>query len=105
MEYRIEYTDTAKIELKNAFEWIREQSPFHAEIWREGIIDAVSSLIAFPERCPIAPENNVFDDEIRQLLYGKRHRTYRILFTIKKDIIWILHIRHGFRQRLGKKEK
>ena len=36
--------------------------------------------------------------EIRQLVHG----AYRILFTIAKDTVYVLHIRHGARQPLGK---
>ena len=38
---------------------------------------------------------------MRQLLYGKRPHLYRILFTIDGDVVYVLRIRHGRRQRLG----
>jgi len=35
--------------------------------------------------------------EIRCLLFGKRRGVYRILYEVdeKRQIVWILHIRHG----------
>ena len=58
-----------------------------------------------PERCPLARENDYFSQEIRQLLYGQKRNSYRILFTIVESeevsTIRILHIRHGIQQTLG----
>ncbi len=53
-----------------------------------------------PHRCPLAPENEEFEDEVRQHLYGKRDNKYRILFSIMDAEVQILHIRHGKRRRL-----
>ncbi|MEM8642883.1 MAG: hypothetical protein AAGG51_29310 [Cyanobacteria bacterium P01_G01_bin.54] len=35
-----------------------------------------------PKRCPFAPENTKFSQEIRQFIYGKGRNAYRILFTV-----------------------
>jgi len=48
-----------------------------------------------PKRCPLAPENEYYPEEIRQLLYGRRQGRYRILFTIEQRTVTILHVRHG----------
>ncbi len=53
-----------------------------------------------PARCPLAPENDEFEEEIRELLYGKRQHRYRILFTIRGETVIVLHIRHGAREHL-----
>jgi hypothetical protein len=39
---------------------------------RRRVEAAVLSLPEFTERCPLAPEAEYFDEEIRQLLYGRR---------------------------------
>ena len=57
-------------------------------------------LDQFPARCPLAPENEHFTQEIRQLLYGPRNDVYRILFTIQGDTVHVLHDRHGAQQHL-----
>jgi hypothetical protein len=49
-----------------------------------------------PRRCPIAPENDDFDVEVRQLLYGE----FRVLFTVEDDVVRVLHVRHGARRFL-----
>jgi hypothetical protein len=61
------------------------------------LLDKIYTLENLPTRCPIAPENDAFDVEVRQLLFGK----YRILFWIDGRIVRVLHIRHGARRRLG----
>ena len=66
--------------------------------------DAFASLAEFPERCPIAPENARFNFEVRQLLYGRKPRLYRILFTIEADTVHVLHIRHGRRKPVAPTE-
>jgi hypothetical protein len=47
-----------------------------------------------PRRCALAPENDALTEEIRQLIYGKSRNKYRILFTIREDIVFVLHVRH-----------
>jgi hypothetical protein len=69
--------------------------------WFLGLEEAIATLGTFPKRCPIAPENSRFPFEVRQMLYGRKPHVYRILFTIDKDVVYVLHIRHGRRRRLG----
>ncbi len=40
-----------------------------------------------PLRCAFAFENNFFEEEIRQLIYGKGKNAYRILFTVTEKSI------------------
>ncbi|MDY7005414.1 MAG: type II toxin-antitoxin system RelE/ParE family toxin [Cyanobacteriota bacterium] len=101
MEYQIEITDVALAETEEAYLWIVEQvSPESAEKWFDGLINAIESLNKSPKRCSLAPENDFFPEEIRQLLYGKGRNTYRILLTISEPIVYILHVRHASRQFL-----
>ena len=53
-----------------------------------------------PSRCSLAFENDFFEQEIRQLLYGKERNTYRILFTIVNDSVEILFVRHAAQKPL-----
>ncbi len=68
--------------------------------WFAALQDAIASLAEFPQRCPLAPENDAFPFEVRHLLYGRRPNVYRILFTIEEKTVFVLHIRHGRRQPL-----
>ena len=61
-------------------------------------MDTIATLQDKPRSCAKARENDGFSEEIseeiRQLIYDKSKNKYRIIFTIKEDIVYILHIRH-----------
>jgi plasmid stabilization system protein ParE len=107
MNFQIEFTEVAEMEAENILLWMNGISPERAEQWREGLGQAISTLSEFPRRCALAPENDRFEAEIRQLLYGQ----YRILFTLldvdgdgDEETVHILHIRHGARSLMGHEE-
>jgi plasmid stabilization system protein ParE len=100
MKYRVLVQPRAAAEIEEAYLWIAERAPESAVNWFNGLDSVIESLETFPERCPHAPESNFFQEEIRQLVYGKRIGRYRILFTIDRDTVYILHVRHGARKRL-----
>ncbi len=52
----------------------------------------MKQLVAFPAASPLAPENNAFREEIRQLIVGR----YRVLFTIRGSKVHVLHVRGGY---------
>jgi plasmid stabilization system protein ParE len=104
MSFRTEFTEVADMEAQDTFLWLLGRSPQQAGRWLEGLERAVASLTEFPTRCPLAPENDAFEVEVRQLLYG----AYRLLFTLvdsdedgTADTVRLLHVRHGARLRLG----
>lgn len=91
---------SAEGELEEAYQWISERAPEAAVGWYNGALDACLTLETFPERSPLATESKTFEREIRQLIYGKGHHAYRILFDVSGRTVRILHIRHGARERL-----
>lgn len=101
MVFRVELSPEADAELERAYLWIREQSPSGAERWYNGPIESLRSLADRPKRCPLAPESDAFDEEIRQLLYVRRRNRYRVLFTVHGKRVRILHIRHGAMRHLA----
>jgi len=60
----------------------------------KGLMNAIASLQEKPRRCSLATESEVFSEEVRQLLYGKSRNKYRVLFTIREDIVYVLFVRH-----------
>ncbi len=100
MTYRVVIEPPAEAELEEAYRWIAREAPQAAARWYNGLVEAINSLASLPERCPLAPETDAFDEDIRQLLYGKRRYKYRILFTIVGRRVHVLHIRHGARRYL-----
>lgn len=91
----VEITALADANLEEIYLRIRRDSPGRAAEWRESLLKAAQTLERFPRRCPLAPESSA-ELEIRQLVYG----AYRVLFTVAKDTVYVLHIRHGARQTL-----
>jgi hypothetical protein len=51
---------------------------------------------------PRSPRSHLFEEEIRQLLYGRRRHFYRILFEVRNadQVVSILHVVHGAREHL-----
>ncbi|WP_199302192.1 hypothetical protein [Pseudanabaena cinerea] len=62
-----------------------------------------------PKRCPLAREDEYFDQELRQLLYGRGNNSYRVIFIIVEDqdisTTRILHICHAYQQTIGENPK
>jgi toxin ParE1/3/4 len=96
ISYQVKPTDKALVDATEAYFWINEESPEAAVRWREGLMKAFQSLEQNPLRCPLAPENSFFEEEIRQRIYGR----YRILFTIEGKTVFVLRVRHGAREYL-----
>ncbi len=96
MTYRVQIQPPAAEDLDAAYRWIAERSPGVAARWLDGASRAIQTLSRFPERCPLAPEHDAFQEVIRQLLYGD----YRVLFTVDDSQVRVLHVRHGARRYL-----
>src|SRR5436189_5830088 len=89
---------SAQAEMEGAYEWIGERAPLTAVRWYNGLLKAIGSLADNPERCLLAPEDEYFPEEIRNLLYGKRRNAFRVIFTLRGDTVHVLHFRRGTRQ-------
>jgi plasmid stabilization system protein ParE len=76
---RVVITPQAEQDIRAIYRHIRREAPDAASRWRKGIRAHIKTLARSAERAPLAPENETFDEVIRQLLYGKGNRgTYRI---------------------------
>ncbi len=98
--YRVEPTDKALVDAGEAYFWINEQSVGAPLRWYEGLMKAFRSLEKNPLRCPLAPESAFFEEEIRQLIYGK----YRILLTVEGETVFVLRVRHSAQDYLSPEE-
>jgi plasmid stabilization system protein ParE len=105
MSFRIELSPKAIDESEEVFLWIREHSGSEsAARWYAGLFRAMRTLNEEPTRCHLAREAAVLGMDIRQLLYGDRRSGYRILFVVRDDCVLVLHIRHGARRSLTRRE-
>jgi plasmid stabilization system protein ParE len=96
MSYLAVLTPRAKHDLRTIHSYIFKQAPHAADDWLDRAEPAVDSLDRHPERCPLAPESLSFGKPIRQLLFGAGNRgTYRLLFVVADQSVYVLHVRHG----------
>ena len=97
MTYRVIITPEAENDLRTIYRFIRKKgAPLAARAWLGGARKKIKTLAKHPLRTTLAPESNSFQEPIRELLYGSGNRgTYRILFTIIDQLVFVLHIRHG----------
>lgn len=70
MSYRVEITEPAEDDARDAVRWIAQYSADKATIWYFDFLEAADSLQSFPARCSIAPESSE-TQELRHLLFGK----------------------------------
>lgn len=89
----IVWENNAKAELKNAYQYILKDSYQNATKVREDIINAVLSLIKYPERYPLDKYNKDNDGSWRAF---ELHR-YRISYRLTEKQIRIVRLRHTSR--------
>ena len=96
MTRRVVVTPNAEGELRAAYRYIFERAPDAAREWLKGARAKIKGLAVDAERAPLAPETISFEHPIRELFYGRGNRgTYRILFVVLGQQIYVLHFRHG----------
>ncbi len=93
MKYRVEVEPAAAEAIERRFRKLLEEAPVQAVKWFERVETALRSLANNPERCPRAPEDTLFDEEIRHRLIGKKPHVYHVLFTVREDIVQVLYFR------------
>ncbi len=87
MIFQVEITPIAEKQIEQAYCWYRERNPEFADIWFRGLMNAIATLQDKPQRCALAVEYEIFPEEVRQLLYGKSKNIYRVMFTIRENIV------------------
>ena len=96
-KYTIRYNPEALSDLADSFEWgVQNWGNEAARKWYNQIETVIERrLSALPASCPLAPESNDFETEVRQLLHGR----YRVLFAIKDDVVRVLYIRGPYSRK------
>ena len=94
MTYQVVLLSRAETELADIAVWLSERSPDGAIRWLDAFEAARQSLSVNPQGCGLAPENDVVDEEIRQIFFQtRRGQPYRAVFTIIDKEVRVLHIR------------
>lgn len=89
--FDVEFSSEAIADLEASFEWGCERwGRIEAATWYVQINESINQLLtSFPLGHPIAPENDEYDVEVRQLILGR----YIVVFNVEGSLVTILHIR------------
>lgn len=89
--YDVVFEESAQKDVRGSYDWgCRVWGKKEAQRWARELRTAVlRQLSLVPRGFPLAPENDEFSEEIRQMIVGR----YRVLFTIKKRKVHVLHVR------------
>ena len=100
MTFSVRITDPAETDIGHAYRWWRDnRSREQADRWYDGIYPAIDTLRTMPLGCSLAHDQDAYDGELRQLLFGiGRRATHRILFTIEESTVVILRVLHHAQQ-------
>jgi plasmid stabilization system protein ParE len=92
--YAVVFEESAQADVRESYDWGRRiWGKSEAQQWVRQLRTAVLAQLAVaPKAFPLAPEDDEFSEEIRQMLVGR----YRILFTIKGRKVHVLHVRGAF---------
>ena len=102
MTFRVRLTAKAEADVDRVLRWFQEQQASAAGgRWFARLMAKIDTLETHPERCGLADESDELGVEIRELLFGKRHGVYRILFKIEERTVQILRVWHGARERVS----
>lgn len=101
MLYQVAITRRAQNDITALTKTVLKEAPTRGVRWLNGLQNSIDSLEEMPERCGEAPESpGKRGDIIRELLYGTKPNTRRILFTVDLNsrIVFVLAVRHSRRQ-------
>jgi plasmid stabilization system protein ParE len=84
------WDNSARQSLKDAYEYIRRNSPQGAEIVRSRLINACEQLSIFPERYP--PDKYRLDGDSRFRAFEVYN--YRVSYFVAETQVRILRLRH-----------
>lgn len=107
--YAVRLSPAATAQAVAEYDRLRQTSGLKtAEDWREGLLTAWAGLATLPHRCPVAPDDAVFQEfspgpPLRVFLYrrGSKRSAWRLLFTAHPatpddpPIVRVHHIRHS----------
>lgn len=102
MSYRLIILPQAKADvLRNAEWWARHHSSEQAAHWLDTVQSQLESIVDFPESHSLSAENDEFPYEIRDKLLGLGSRpSYRAVFAIKDDTIYVLTVQRAAQDSL-----
>lgn len=103
MSYRVNITGPAKQDIRHSVDWWSEhRSSEEADRWYLGIYDAMRSLSQMPHRFGRADEQELADEEVRQMGFGLGRRlTHRVVYAVIEDQVIVYRVRSVYQDKLG----
>lgn len=92
--YSVIFSDEAEADLISSVQWgYYNWGEMQTWKWYRETRDRTEQVLgAIPLAQPIAPENDEYTMEVRQMLFGR----YRVIFNVKGKEVRILHVRGPF---------
>jgi plasmid stabilization system protein ParE len=99
--YRVRITESALHDVEGYLRYIEDvnQAPEAAEEWLRGLIDEIRSLGDHPRRCPVIPEADQLEEELRHHIYHSHRIIFRV--DVRDRQVIVLRVYHGSRRKLG----
>jgi plasmid stabilization system protein ParE len=91
--YRVEIARAAERDLLGIYDYIERDSQQRAVKWFLEIERQIRTLARSPKRCPVIPESEEIGREYRHLIHG----SYRTIFRIEGEAVYVLRVVHGAR--------
>ncbi len=105
MPFRVLLTARAEADVEAVLKWFADQRATDAGgRWFAQLMARLDTLEQHPERCSLAAESADLDEEIRELLVGRRRYKYRLLFQITGKTDQILRVWHSSRNAITSDE-
>jgi plasmid stabilization system protein ParE len=93
---RVVLSVRAHDQIEEAVAWLSEHFA-EADKWHSQLNAAIAELGPHPERYPLANDEELADLNIREMIFGRRRRAYRVLYRIEEQVVRILDVRHHSR--------
>ena len=94
MLYTVTILSRAQAEFESQVAYLHSRSPKGADAWALEFKVTINQLKDDPLRFALAPENDSFEKEIRQVQFRSRKgNPYRIIFTVIKSEVFVLTVR------------
>lgn len=94
MTYELLLLPRAETEVARIIRYVAARSPQGAIAWCERWEEVLNELGINPLIHGIAPESTEYETDVRQILFKtRRGRTYRVLFTVVGNGVYIISVR------------
>ena len=103
-KYKVEITNPAVQDLRESYLWgCKQWGVKQAKQWLRQAQQAAYSLSELPSRHSLVPQDvqEELGVEVRQMIFQR----YRLLFTIQKNTVYVLHVRGAFQGSVSKEDQ